>query len=163
MVRSLFSRHLNVESHILRRANRAQYAEVSYRTVSEGEVVDVSLPSTQGATEDEGMIRSALRITSTTHLNITALDAMKALTLNNEVNDVFTTPDQLDEELVTLTLLPRSRWQTLLSLDVIQVTGMKIYPWLDLTVGTAAKQAKRGSEDAPAGTVLPPNITGCRT
>ena len=35
--------------------------------------------------------------------------------------DVFSTPPQLDGELVTLTLLPRSRWQTLLNLEVIQV------------------------------------------
>ena len=34
--------------------------------------------------------------------------------------DVFSTPPQLDGELVTFTLLPRSRWQTLLNLEVIQ-------------------------------------------
>jgi U3 small nucleolar RNA-associated protein 21 len=31
-------------------------------------------------------------------------------------------PPQIDDELVTLTLLPRSRWQTLLNLEVIQVS-----------------------------------------
>lgn len=36
-------------------------------------------------------------------------------------DDVFSSPDQLAEELATLTLLPRSRWQTLLKLEVIQV------------------------------------------
>jgi len=35
--------------------------------------------------------------------------------------DVFASPDQLAGELATLTLLPRSRWQTLLKLEVIQV------------------------------------------
>ena len=33
---------------------------------------------------------------------------------------MFSTPPQLDGELVTFTLLPRSRWQTLLNLEVIQ-------------------------------------------
>ena len=34
---------------------------------------------------------------------------------------VFSTPAQLDTELITLTLLPRARWQTLLNLDIISV------------------------------------------
>jgi hypothetical protein len=42
--------------------------------------------------------------------------------------DVFSSPDQLAEELATLTLLPRSRWQTLLKLEVIQVSrGMPLW------------------------------------
>jgi U3 small nucleolar RNA-associated protein 21 len=49
-----------------------------------------------------------------------ALEGLASLTLQNESN-LFVTPDQLDGELVTLTLLPRSRWQTLLNLDTIQV------------------------------------------
>jgi len=39
--------------------------------------------------------------------------------------DVFTSPDQLARELATLALLPRSRWQTLLKLEVIQVGNEK--------------------------------------
>jgi U3 small nucleolar RNA-associated protein 21 len=37
------------------RANRAQYAEVSFQTVGDDDIVDVSLPSMQGVAEDEGM------------------------------------------------------------------------------------------------------------
>lgn len=33
----------------------------------------------------------------------------------------FTTPDQLSEDLVTLSLMPRSKWQTLLNLETIKV------------------------------------------
>lgn len=33
----------------------------------------------------------------------------------------YTTPDQLSEELLTLSLMPRSRWQTLLNLETIKV------------------------------------------
>ena len=49
-----------------------------------------------------------------------ALDALTALTVEDKPADVFSTPPQLDGELVTFTLLPRARWQTLLNLEVIQ-------------------------------------------
>ncbi|KAL7283597.1 hypothetical protein ACG7TL_003032 [Trametes sanguinea] len=83
-------------------ANRAQYAEVSFGSIAEEDVVDVALPSMQGAAEDE------------------ALEALSALTVQDQPTDVFVTPPQLDGDLVTLTLLPRARWQTLLNLEVIQ-------------------------------------------
>jgi hypothetical protein len=51
----------------------------------------------------------------------TALEGLTALQKSDAPIDVFSTPPQLDGELITLTLLPRSRWQTLLNLDVIQV------------------------------------------
>ncbi|RDX56504.1 Utp21-domain-containing protein [Lentinus brumalis] len=83
-------------------ANRAQYTEVPFQSIAEEDVVDVSMPSMQGIAEDE------------------ALDALSALTVQDKPADVFSTPPQLDGELVTFTLLPRSRWQTLLNLEVIQ-------------------------------------------
>lgn len=49
-----------------------------------------------------------------------ALQALQALTVVDAPDDVFATPTQLEGDLVTLTLLPRSRWQTLLNLEVIQ-------------------------------------------
>lgn len=39
-----------------------------------------------------------------------------------EYPNVFSTPPQIDGELITITLLPRARWQTLLHLDVIGVS-----------------------------------------
>ncbi|KAJ7444932.1 Utp21 specific WD40 associated putative domain-containing protein [Mycena latifolia] len=83
-------------------ANRAQYAEVSFQSVADDDITDVKLPSMQGAAEDE------------------ALDALSALTVQDMPEDPFSTPPQLDGDLITLTLLPRSRWQTLLNLEVIQ-------------------------------------------
>ncbi|KAJ7709752.1 Utp21 specific WD40 associated putative domain-containing protein [Mycena rosella] len=83
-------------------ANRAQYAEVSFQSVTDDNIADVRLPSMQGAAEDE------------------ALDALSALTVQDTPEDPFSTPPQLDGDLITLTLLPRSRWQTLLNLEVIQ-------------------------------------------
>jgi len=48
------------------------------------------------------------------------LEGLSSLTMESAgVVDVYTTPEQLGEELVTLTLLPRSRWQTLLNLETI--------------------------------------------
>ncbi|KAF7304957.1 WD-REPEATS-REGION domain-containing protein [Mycena kentingensis (nom. inval.)] len=83
-------------------ANRAQYAEVSFQGVSDDDISDAKLPSVQGTAEDE------------------ALDALSALTVQDTPEDPFSTPPQLDGDLITLTLLPRSRWQTLLNLEVIQ-------------------------------------------
>lgn len=37
----------------------------------------------------------------------------------------YTTPDQLSDELLTLSLMPRSRWQTLLNLETIKVSEKK--------------------------------------
>jgi U3 small nucleolar RNA-associated protein 21 len=50
-----------------------------------------------------------------------ALEALTGLAIEDKFVDVFSSPLQLDGDLVTLTLLPRSRWQTLLNLEVIQV------------------------------------------
>ncbi len=48
------------------------------------------------------------------------------------------TPPQLDGELITLTLLPRSRWQTLLNLEVIQVRQEELDGAFFLTISVAS-------------------------
>ncbi|TFK42298.1 Utp21-domain-containing protein [Crucibulum laeve] len=83
-------------------ANRAQYAEISFQSITDKDVSEAALPSMQGSAEDD------------------ALEALTALTVQDTPVDVFSTPPQLDGELITLTLLPRARWQTLLNLEVIQ-------------------------------------------
>ncbi|KAF8319292.1 Utp21-domain-containing protein [Clavulina sp. PMI_390] len=87
-------------------ANRAQYAEVSLQSFDESAALArksavIQLPSLQGTGEDE------------------ALDSLTALSLDQNDASVYTTPDQLSDDLVTLTLLPRSKWQTLLNLETI--------------------------------------------
>ena len=55
-------------------------------------------------------------------------------------DDVFASPDQLAGELATLTLLPRSRWQTLLKLEVIQVGNKRRHspaPHINLSSNTS--------------------------
>lgn len=73
----------------------------------------------QGLAEDEGQYLSSVFLLAFT-LSSLDLDALSALTSSDAPIDVFSTPPQLDGELITLTLLPRSRWQTLLNLEVIQ-------------------------------------------
>ncbi|KAF8334258.1 Utp21-domain-containing protein [Cantharellus anzutake] len=87
--------------------NRAQFTDISLHSfveasdASDSDVPVVSLPSIEGNAEEK------------------TLDVLGALTLQDNPPSVYTTPDQLEEKLVTLTLLPRSKWQTLLNLEVI--------------------------------------------
>ena len=75
----------------------------------------------QGTVEDDGLSSCCAAINPLTDYMDVALDALSALTVQDTPADVFSTPPQLDGELITLTLLPRARWQTLLNLEVIQV------------------------------------------
>ena len=63
--------------------------------------------------------------------------ALSELTAPTRWEDVepYTTPDQLSTELLTLSLMPRSRWQTLLNLEIIKVIflfGLYSMPGLTL-------------------------------
>ncbi|KAF8136615.1 Utp21 specific WD40 associated putative domain-containing protein [Boletus edulis] len=106
-------------------ANRAQFTEVTLRTVSEKDITEVSMPSMQG---EVGMSRSVSSIVPWLMRLSSALEALTGLAIEDKPVDVFSTPPQLDGELVTLTLLPRSRWQTLLSLEVIQQRNQPTEP-----------------------------------
>jgi len=108
-------------------ANRAQFANVTFGRVVEEDVVDVNLPSVQGGEEDEGVYLNFPGLEDSL-MSYSVLAALEALKSSDTPVDVFSTPPQLDGELITLTLLPRSRWQTLLHLDVIQV-GYTIASW----------------------------------
>lgn len=74
----------------------------------------------QGVAEDEGTMLHCKVLRTVSYRLYLALDALSALTVQDKPADIFSTPPQLDGELVTFTLLPRSRWQTLLNLEVIQ-------------------------------------------
>jgi U3 small nucleolar RNA-associated protein 21 len=83
-----------------------------------------------------------------------ALNALSELTVNDSPVDVFSTPSQLDSELITLTLLPRSRWQTLLNLEVIQVRERTRQASISLTdprlqQRNKPKEALKAPEQAP--------------
>jgi len=82
-------------------ANKAQFSDVALRHIPEDdEVPEIALPTVQGV-DDE---------------TLEGLEAVGA----PEYTDIYTTPDQLADNLLTLSLLPRSRWQTLLNLETIK-------------------------------------------
>lgn len=60
--------------------------------------------------------------------SVSNLIGPQSLDPSQRSEDVFASPDQLAGELATLTLLPRSRWQTLLKLEVIQVGNERRHP-----------------------------------
>lgn len=84
------------------------------------------------------------------YIGIEALSSLIA----EDFQDVFSTPNQLAGDLITLTLLPRARWQTLLNLDVIHVCSIYIligdecaaHPFSHTTLATQqAKGTTKGS------------------
>ena len=105
------------------RANRAQFAEVAFHTVSDEDVQEIPLPSMHSTAEDDSKHYLSPRRWKLSNI-LVVIEGLAALTTQDAPVDVFSTPPQLDGELVTLTLLPRSRWQTLLNLDVIQVSNI---------------------------------------
>jgi U3 small nucleolar RNA-associated protein 21 len=84
--------------------NRTLFTHVSTRQIAEDDVATVSAPTASG----EG--------------GVALIDAAAANTLDSEAQDETTVPimDQLSEKITTLSLVPKSRWQTLLHLDIIR-------------------------------------------
>ncbi|POY75072.1 hypothetical protein BMF94_1701 [Rhodotorula taiwanensis] len=91
-------------------ANRAQFSDVSLLAfVEEDGVEDVALPTVQGIEADA------------------SLSAVSAPRRWEEIQP-YTTPDQLADSLLTLSLMPRSRWQTLLNLETIKARNKSKEP-----------------------------------
>jgi U3 small nucleolar RNA-associated protein 21 len=84
--------------------NRTLFTQVSTRHISEAEITTVTAPTVSGE-GGEGMIEAA-----------TEED------VEEEEFDATAVPimDQLSEGITTLSLVPKSRWQTLLHLDIIR-------------------------------------------
>ncbi|WRT67784.1 uncharacterized protein IL334_004758 [Kwoniella shivajii] len=83
-------------------ANKAQFSDIALRHIPEEEdVPEVDLPSVQGLEEDA------------------AIEGVEPIGAP-EFTNIYTTPEQLTEGLLTLSLMPRSRWQTLLNLETIK-------------------------------------------
>ena len=81
-------------------ANKTQLVEVPLRPISQTEVIDVGLPSMQGEVEDEELGQ------------LEGEPIVEHVLGNNK--------EQLSDGLVTLSAMPRTRWQTLLNLDTIR-------------------------------------------
>lgn len=75
-----------------------------------------------GSAEDEGSFEGLLQLL-VINLSFSVLEDLSALVVHDQPEDdtIALMPD-MEGDVVTLTHLPRSRWQTLLNLDVIQVS-----------------------------------------
>ena len=93
-----------------------------------------------------------------TNIPFPALEDLSALVVHDRSQDVSGPMPDLEGDVVTLTLLPRSRWETLLNLDVIQVS---FHPFLSVSytltqlVQLAKKQTKRAPEGSREGALFP--------
>ena len=85
--------------------NRTLFTHVPTRLVHEGEVIDVQAPTASGE-NGQGMIDAAFEEEDDE-------DRQAAI-------DTQATPEQLSRDLESLSLVPKSRWQTLLHLDIIR-------------------------------------------
>ena len=91
-------------------ANRSQNAVVSFRNLVTAymNLTSVDLPGVEGELADNRQL-----------LDISLLDIQQN---DSQDIDIFSSPKQLERDLVMVTLLPRSRWMSLLHLDIIQAT-----------------------------------------
>lgn len=87
------------------RTNRTLFRHVPTRHLKEDEIVDITSPTASG----EG--------------GVSVIEAAfeKDATDEQDSIGVYTTADQLSEKMLTMSLVPRARWQTLLNLEVIRV------------------------------------------
>ncbi|CAG8442794.1 7967_t:CDS:10 [Ambispora gerdemannii] len=82
-------------------ANRAQFSSLSLRSVSDDDIFDVSLPTTSGFDND--------------------VEDDIANQTNGDGKDLpFFSSEQLTEQMITLSTLPKSKWQNLLNLEIIK-------------------------------------------
>lgn len=80
-----------------------------------------------GSAEDEGLFEGYLQLLVIDMIPFSVPEDLSALVAHDQPEDNFTPMPGLEGEVVTLTHLPRSRWQTLLNLDVIQVSFYAVF------------------------------------
>lgn len=104
-------------------ANKAQFSEVALRHIDEDDITNVSMPSVHGTDDDAGksllVWEAEMKVKAV--YDSSDLEGITAVG-EPEYQDIYTTPDQLAEDMMTLSLVPRSKWQTLLNLDTIRVS-----------------------------------------
>ena len=102
---------------------------MSLRSINEEEIIStVALPTTTGLDSDNEGINSItitpmLKIKSIQMITwiILLLDDLDEVDNSKKVEKSFETADQLSEQMITLSLLPKSKWQNLLNLELIKV------------------------------------------
>ncbi|KAL7276956.1 rRNA-processing protein utp21 [Rhizina undulata] len=84
--------------------NRTLFTHVPTRHLREEDIVEISSPTASGM-GGVGVVETAF---------YTDLEG------ENAQDGVYTTPEQLSEKILTMSLVPKTRWQTLLNLEVIR-------------------------------------------
>ena len=85
--------------------NRTLFTHVSTRLINDDEIIDAVAPTASGE-DGQGLIEAAFDVDD--------------LSDSTQPNDIVTVSDQLSTDMETLSLVPKSRWQTLLHLDAIR-------------------------------------------
>ena len=116
------------------------------RTFIEEDLDEVALPTVQGLDEHESESSNLVVRNAVADVSITALSGLTAPVRWEDIQP-YTTPDQLSEELLTLSLMPRSRWQTLLNLETIKVSYAS--PEIDRRRADDSLQQRNKPKEAP--------------
>ncbi|KAF8453671.1 Utp21 specific WD40 associated putative domain-containing protein [Terfezia claveryi] len=88
--------------------NRTLFTRIPTRRLKEEDIIDLALPSSSGE-GGTSLIDSAINNNLTTSEDPT-----------EEESGVYISRDQLSDQLLTLSLVPKTRWQTLLHLDLVK-------------------------------------------
>ncbi|ORY08146.1 Utp21-domain-containing protein [Basidiobolus meristosporus CBS 931.73] len=83
-------------------ANRMQFSNISLRSITDDDAVAIAMPTSSGMDDEE----------DDEDIYLSGADGLK----EREIE----TPEQLTENMITMSSLPRSKWQNLLNLDVIK-------------------------------------------
>lgn len=131
--------------------NRSLFMHVPTRNIDEDAITDVAAPTASG----EG--------------GVVAIEAAFYEESAPDTQDGPNIPsEQLSKDLMTLSITPKSKWQTLLHLDIIKVSSSQspsfspfanfkqFHPFTNSTCFVGTKQTKRTSQSTPESTFFPP-------
>ena len=128
--------------------NRTLFTHVPTRHIRDDEIIQAKLPTASGE-GGQGLLDAAFEEEESEEITLT--DSVPAMT------------DQLSDEMMTLSLVPRSRWQTLLHLDTISQRNKPIEPPKAPEKAPFFLPSLEGSKQAPLSLLNPephiPQIT----
>lgn len=123
-------------------SNRSLFMPVSSKNLDEDVVEDVGVPTTSGES-GAGLVEAAF------------MDAPQ----DDESEEPVLATGQLEQDMVTLSLVPKSRWQALLHLDSIRVCGLlsasiprgpiSLYPLVAGACSLTTPQERNRPKEAP--------------
>ena len=111
---------------------------VSTKHVNEDFIADIQAPTASGES-GVGLVEAAFSETDE----------------QDEIEGPILSTEQLSQEMVTLSVVPKSKWQTLLHLDVIKVSTTLFLALGDANDILGTQQGQGSAKGARKGTVLP--------